>query len=184
MKFKSRFLNRSHRVLFRYALFQLPDLFILILILFILRYFLKIPGYAILIVLGIWILKDIVLFPFIGRFYDPDYRKDWFSMVGNKGIVKKSLKPKGKILVKGELWRAEVLEKDIRINIGETVVVQGIEGLNLLVMLANPPKDSNKRYYQLAITENVMLHLAERIPRMPSLQKTWGEGREILNISG
>ena len=116
MKFKSRFLNRSHRVLFRYALFQLPDLFILILILFILRYFLKIPGYAILIVLGIWILKDIVLFPFIGRFYDPDYRKDWFSMVGKKGIVKKSLKPKGKILVKGELWRAEVLEKDIRLK--------------------------------------------------------------------
>ena len=100
MKLTKKFLSRSHRVLFRYALFQLPDLFILILILFILWYFLRIPGYAILIAIGIWILKDIALYPFIGRFYDPDYQKDWFSMVGKKGIVKKSLKPKGKIFVK------------------------------------------------------------------------------------
>ena len=134
MKLKNKFLSRSHRVLFRYALFQLPNLFILILVLSILRYFLKIPGYAILIVIGFWILKDIALYPFVGRFYDPDYQKDWFSMVGKKGIVKKSLKPKGKILVKGELWKAEVLEKSITINIGEIVVVQGIKGLNLLVM--------------------------------------------------
>ena len=136
MKLKNKFLSRSHRVIFRYALFQLPHLFILILILFVLRYFLKIPGYAILIAIGIWVLKDIALYPFIGRFYDPDYQKDWLSMVGKKGIVKKSLKPKGKILVKGELWKAEVLEKDIKINIGETVVIQGIKGLNLFVMPA------------------------------------------------
>ena len=136
MKLSNKFLNRSNRVLFRYALFQLPDLFVLILILFILRNFLKIPGYAIVAALAFWILKDIALYPFIGRFYDPDYQKDWFSMAGKKGIVKKSLKPKGKILVKGELWKAEVLEKDITINIGETVVVQGIKGLNLLVMPA------------------------------------------------
>ncbi|MDF1593520.1 MAG: NfeD family protein [Desulfobacterales bacterium] len=134
MKLNNKFLRRSLRVIFRYALFQLPDLFILILILLILQHFLKIHGYAILIIIGIWILKDIALYPFIGRFYDPDYQKDWFSMVGKKGIVKKSLKPKGKILVKGELWKAEVVEKDITIHSGETVVVQGIKGLNLLVV--------------------------------------------------
>jgi membrane protein implicated in regulation of membrane protease activity len=136
MKLNNKFLSHSHRVLFRYALFQLPDLFILILILFILRYFLRIPGYAIGAAIAFWILKDIVLYPFVGRFYDPDFQKDWFSMVGKKGIVKKSLKPKRKILVKGELWLAEVLEKDMTINTGETVVIQGIKGLNLLVMPA------------------------------------------------
>lgn len=134
MKLNNKFLSRSHRVLFRYALFQLPDLFILILILFVLRNFLKIPGYAIGAAIAFWILKDIVLYPFVGRFYDPNFQKDLFSMVGKKGIVKKSLRPKGKILVKGELWHAEVLEKDMTINTGETVVIQGIKGLKLLVV--------------------------------------------------
>ena len=140
MKLNNKFLSHSHRVLFRYALFQLPDLFILILILFILRHFLRIPGYAIGVAIAFWILKDIVLYPFVGRFYDPDFQKDLFSMVGKKGIVKKSLRPKGKIHVKGELWHAEVLEKDMTINTGETVVIQGIKGLNLLVMPANSQK--------------------------------------------
>jgi len=134
VKLKNKFSNRSYRVLIRYTLFQLPDFFILILILFFLRYFLKIPGYAIGIAIAIWILKDIVLYPFVGRFYDPEFQKDRFSMVGKKGIVKKSLKPKGKIFVKGELWKAELLEKDMMINTGETVVIQGIKGLNLLVV--------------------------------------------------
>ncbi|MFC1815601.1 NfeD family protein [Thermodesulfobacteriota bacterium] len=96
----------------------------------------RIPGYAIGAAIAVWILKDIVLYPFIGRFYDPDFQKDLFSMVGKKGIVKKSLRPKGKIVVRGELWHAEVLEKDMKINIGETVVIQGIKGLNLSVMPA------------------------------------------------
>ena len=99
-----------------------------------------IPGYAMGAVIAFWILKDIVLYPFVGRFYDLDFQKDLFSMVGKKGIVKKSLRPKGKILVKGELWHAEVLEKDMTINTGETVVIQGIKGLNLLVMPANSQK--------------------------------------------
>ena len=140
MKLNNKFLSHSHRVLFRYALFQLPDLFILILILFILRYFLRIPGYAIGVAIAFWILKDIVLYPFVGRFYDPDFQKDLFSMVGKKEIVKKSLGPKGKIHVKGELWHAEVLEKDMTIHTGETVVIQGIKSLNLLVMPANSQK--------------------------------------------
>ena len=56
------------------------------------------------------------------------------AMVGKKAMVKKSLKQKGKIIVKGELWRAELLEKDMTINTGETVVIQGIKGLKLLVV--------------------------------------------------
>lgn len=124
----------------RYALFQLPDLLILILILLISRHFLKISESAIFVIIGFWILKDIALYPFVGRYYDPDYQKDRFSLVGKKGTVKKPLKPKGKILIKGELWKAEVLDKDIAVNIDETVVVHEIKGLKLLVMPANSQK--------------------------------------------
>ena len=129
---------RRHRTIIRYVLLQLPGYALLILILGLLRSFIELPGYATWSIVGLWIVKDIVLYPVVGRFYDPDYPKDWFSMIGLTGIAQEPLNPKGYIRVKGELWKAKVLDKEVKVNAGESIIIRGIDGLTLLVEPKRP----------------------------------------------
>ena len=54
-------------------------------------------------------------------------------MIGLRGIAKDRLNPSGYILVRGELWKAEVIEDGLTIEKGAEVLVQGTRGLTLLV---------------------------------------------------
>ena len=129
-------INRS--ILLRYTLFQLPALFLFILILFVLRRVINIPDLAVWFLIGCWVAKDVILYPFVGRFYDPNLRKNWFSMVGKVGTVKEALSPRGKVQVKSELWRAETLDRTHWVAVGEKVRVRGVAGLTLLVERQDP----------------------------------------------
>ena len=51
-------------------------------------------------------------------------------MIGETGLVKEALNPQGRVLVHGELWEAEA---DNRINEGEKVQVDLVEGLRIKV---------------------------------------------------
>jgi len=53
------------------------------------------------------------------------------GMIGRTGIAVETLNPTGMVRIKGELWSAESL--DNKIEKGEKVVVENLNGLNLLV---------------------------------------------------
>lgn len=125
------------RVLIRYSLLQIPALLLFVLILILLQWMIEIPDSLVWLLIGCWVLKDVVLYPFVGRYYDPNLRSDWFSMAGKVGTVKVALRPKGKVQVKGELWKAELIDGTDAADIGEKIRVRGVAGLILLVESEN-----------------------------------------------
>ena len=127
-----------HRTPIRYALLQLPSIAVLILILAVMQPYLELSRYAMWGIVGLWIAKDIILYPIVGRYYNPDYWKDRFSMVGMTGVAQELLAPKGYVRVRGELWKAMVLDKDVKINAGESVIIRGMDGLTLIVEQKRP----------------------------------------------
>jgi len=58
------------------------------------------------------------------------------GLVGEHGVAKTALKPKGTVLVHGELWNAEA---DAAIEAGEAVVVSAIDGLKIRVTREGRP---------------------------------------------
>ena len=83
--------------------------------------------------IGIWVLKDIVLFPFLWRFYDPWQYRDWFDMIGRKGISLSQLNPKGHVRIHGERWQAKADGNELPIPKGQPICVKKISGLELAV---------------------------------------------------
>ncbi len=55
------------------------------------------------------------------------------SMVGRIGIVRTALKPTGQIQLGGELWTAELVERNMSLRMGEKVEVIKVDGLRLYV---------------------------------------------------
>ena len=58
------------------------------------------------------------------------------AVLGKKGIVIKKIdkdNPVGQVKVNGELWSAIKSDKDKAINVGESVIIEKIDGVKLLV---------------------------------------------------
>jgi len=127
----------STRVVVRYALLQLPALVLLALFLFIVRQWVDVPIWLIWSIVGLWVTKDVILFPLTWRSYDQRRLGRADSMVGLRGIAQDRLAPTGHVEVHGELWQAEVTEGGPPIEQGEEVRVQGIRGLTLIVQPEN-----------------------------------------------
>lgn len=123
----------SSRIVVRYTLFQIPSWAIMILILLLVRYYLDLSAWAIWGIVGLWVVKDIILFPFVWRAYDRSRWGNLNMMIGTQGVTEQRLAPSGYIRVHGELWKAEVMEGEGPIEKGEVVRIQGIRGLVLLI---------------------------------------------------
>jgi len=121
------------RVLIKYFLLQLPGQAVFILILVFVRQCLEAPAYLTWGLLGFWVGKDIFLFPFLWRFYDPNQYPDRFRMVGRKGFTLTRLNPDGYVQVQGERWQAGIYEEQASIERGEAICVEAINGLKLTV---------------------------------------------------
>ena len=67
-------------IVIKYFLLQLPGQVAFILILLLARQWLETPAYLLWGLLGFWMDKDIFLFPFLWRFYDPNQYPDRFQM--------------------------------------------------------------------------------------------------------
>jgi len=78
-------------------------------------------------------VKYVIVFSFFWRSYDRSRPGDVTSLIGTEGIAEELLDPSGYIRVHGELWRAEVLGKPMAIEKGQTVLIEGADGLTLLV---------------------------------------------------
>jgi membrane protein implicated in regulation of membrane protease activity len=120
----------SYRIVLRYLLFQLPGLVALSLILILLRLWLNIPLWSVWTVVVIWVAKDVIMFPFVWRSYDKSVAE---VHEGAKGTAMERLSPSGYVMVRGELWRAEILNGNPPITKGETILICGSRGLTLLV---------------------------------------------------
>jgi len=91
------------------------------------------PAWLIWGMVGLWVVKDVILFPFVWRSYDQDRLGDANSMVGLHGVAKDRLAPSGYVEVHGEMWQAEVMEGAPPVQSGESIRVRGIRGLTLIV---------------------------------------------------
>jgi membrane protein implicated in regulation of membrane protease activity len=121
------------RILVKYFLLQLPGVATFALILILLRHWMEFPAYLAWLLLGIWVGKDIILFPILWRFYDPSQHPDRFRMIGRKGVAVTCLNPDGYVLVQGERWQAGIAAGLAAIGQGESICVEAVNGLKLTV---------------------------------------------------
>ena len=121
------------RTVWRYSLFQVPSILLLSASLFLLHRWAGLSPSIAWTILGIWIAKDAALFPFLRRSFDTDRAGEMNSMVGEEGTVTDRLEPAGRILVRGELWQAELHDHALSAEPGQRVSVLDVRGLTLLV---------------------------------------------------
>jgi len=125
----------SARVVLRYALLQVPFTALVIVVLIWVRKWVDLPIWFICGLFAFLVIKDIVLFPFVWRAYDPDSPALTNTMEGARGIAINDLHPSGYVEIGAERWQAEVIEGSPPIRRGQRVRVHGIRGLTLLVQL-------------------------------------------------
>lgn len=115
----------------KYALCQLPGVLLAGGVLFLLHWWGGFPEWLAWTLLGVWILKDLLLFPFVWPAYSTE--PPAAPMVGRIGEVRDRLDPDGYVRVGEELWRAELTPGAPPINHGKRVRVLDQRGLTLIV---------------------------------------------------
>jgi membrane protein implicated in regulation of membrane protease activity len=127
------------KVVVKYTLLQMPGLALFALLLFSVGKWLGLPHWLAWCLLGLWVAKDVVLFPFVWRSYDPDRPSLTYPMVGEEGVVIETLAPSGFVRVRGEIWNAEIVPEEAFAGKGDSVRVIGIQGLTLRVRWDGSP---------------------------------------------
>lgn len=117
----------------KYALFQLPEIAVIAVIVIFLERWDVISGWIAYGLIAAWIIKDALLYPFLWKAYEFGASKEANPMIGQVGFVKDRLNPTGMIAVRGELWKARVVETAQPIEKGSHVRVVSIDGLTLMV---------------------------------------------------
>jgi len=124
-------INRS--VYIRYALLGAAELVVFVLALTLVRQWVMFSDGLFWGLVLFWIVKDIILFPFIWRAYDGGASATVPGMIGARGIAKERLQPIGYVQVRGELWRAVKVGDGPPIENGTPVRVHQMKGLTLYV---------------------------------------------------
>ena len=125
----------SARVVMRYALLQIPFTALVVVVLILLREWVDLPIWFVCVLVALLVIKDIALYPFVWRAYDPDTPALTSRMEGARGIAIEDLHPTGYVEIGAERWQAEVTGNSPAIRRGQRVRVRGIRGLTLLVQL-------------------------------------------------
>lgn len=119
-------------MLARYTLFQIPDLILLALALVVAVRWWGLPVTAAWLLFGLWVLKDVVLYPVMRVAYRTDGHAD-ARLIEANGVAREPLDPRGYVLVGSELWSAEVPAERAPVPAGAAVRVLAVRGLTLLV---------------------------------------------------
>ena len=117
----------------RYILLNMPELAAVILILIIIQHWVVLPKWLFWSIIGFWVLKDALMFPFVWRAYDWERPGRSRSMIGERGLAKERLAPAGYVQIHGELWRAVKMDDGPPIEIGQSVKIVKMDGLTLFV---------------------------------------------------
>ena len=140
----------SSQVVLKYALFQLPGLVLFFLILILVQWWTDLPSRFIWGLLILWVIKDVVLFFLVWR----SYQRVANPLIGMKGVAEEQLAPSGYVRVRGELWKAEVIDPNLQIHKGEAVKVRRIRGLTLFV---EPYNDETNNAFRPILPQTVSL---------------------------
>jgi membrane protein implicated in regulation of membrane protease activity len=120
--------------LFKYALAQIPEIVIFVVVVLVLQRWLDLSTRLVTLLIAVWVLKDILLFPWLRRSFEEGRPEDAQPMIGARGVAKDPLDPDGYVWIRGELWRAELVEGHPPIEAGESLKVEDVRGLTLLVV--------------------------------------------------
>jgi membrane-bound ClpP family serine protease len=115
-----------------YTLLQIPEFFLLALILYGLYQWYSIQVWILTLIAVGWIVKDVILFFFVRSAYEMKKHTHDPRTKGATGITIESLDLLGYVEVNGELWQAKSAEKKM-IPAGEKVEVVDRQGLLLVV---------------------------------------------------
>jgi membrane protein implicated in regulation of membrane protease activity len=116
----------------KYLLFQIPGWIITAIVLMILLHWEFIPKWLAVLCFVASLLKDLLLYPFLRRAYEPGVTGS-ARLVGSRGVAEGDLAPTGYIRVRGELWRAVVSPADNVIRSGTEVEVVSADRMEVFV---------------------------------------------------
>jgi membrane-bound ClpP family serine protease len=120
----------SRQIMLRYSLLQLPEVVLLIMVLFLIRQWIHIPMWVVWMFSSILLMINVIMYPFVWRAYDKSVPN---ALSGSRGITVDRLSPSGHVRINGELWQAIVTEGHEPIEKGGNVTVKDIQGLTLIV---------------------------------------------------
>ena len=123
----------STRVLVRYTALQLPGLALIVIIMLFVLHWVELPVWLLWCSVFVWVAKDVILYPFVWRAYDQPREEDVDAMIGTCCVAKERMAPSGYVLVRGELWKAELTAGSRLVEKGERVRVRETRGLTLIV---------------------------------------------------
>lgn len=116
----------------KYLLFQIPGWIIAAVVLVLVLRWELVPRWLALLCFAGWILKDLVMYPFLRLAYEPGVT-GYATLVGSRGRAEGDLAPTGYIRVRGELWRAVVTPADLVIPSGTEVEIVSAERMEVSV---------------------------------------------------
>lgn len=126
-------LSSSQRTVAKYILFQLPELAVVCVLAIGARSWVGLPDWAAAGIIALWVIKDVVLYPFVRIAYQPGSGGGAASMVGARGTAQEALRPLGYVRISAELWRAELRTGAPPVERGDRIRVTGVDGLTLVV---------------------------------------------------
>jgi len=95
----------------------------------------EVPLAALITVMVVYAIFAVVDFWFVTLVLKKQAVVGLSTMIGSKGKVTSPLEPEGLVTIKGELWGAKSIDRDIAS--GELVTVVGQDGLKLIVRKAS-----------------------------------------------
>lgn len=120
----------------RYVLLQLPGAVLVGVGLLLFWDETELPGWVGVAFFVLWIAKDALLYPLLKRAYEPS-AAGTPRLVGQCGVARDELNPRGHVQIQGEIWRAQAIEGAEPIPAGADVVVRGADRFTLLVERAS-----------------------------------------------
>lgn len=121
----------TFRTLRRYLLLQLPGTVLLVAAILLARRWIDLPVWLCWATIAAWVAKDIALFPFVRKAYEPQDGRH--PIVGEPGIARDPIAPSGYVQIGGELWKAKIPDGCRGIDRGEAVRVRDVDGITLVV---------------------------------------------------
>jgi membrane protein implicated in regulation of membrane protease activity len=125
--------NSSYYTIGKYILFQLPELSVVCVLAIGARGWVGLPDWAAAGIIAVWVIKDVVMFPFVRIAYQPGSQGGATRMVGARGTAQDALQPSGYVRLSAELWRAELQPGSPPVKPGDRVRVIEVRGLTLVV---------------------------------------------------
>ena len=105
----------------------------------------RFAGHAAVAIFVLWIAKDAALYPFLHSAYETRIPSAADKMVGATGVAKEALDPEGFVQIGGELWKAKTRDSLAMVRPGDTIRVEQVRGMKLVVSADPRPKDRDSR---------------------------------------